>query len=443
MSTDFSATRNKKVRKNTVLVDSTMSSEKKRNLSIKNDKKVRKSTLLIDSTMSSEKKRNLSIKNEAHNKKVRKNTLLVDSTMSSKKKRNSSMENEAHNKKVRKNTRLDDAIQKEIENIEDMLNHPLSYRARDLRSLEVFLVCLKNNLLRGHEGRFVVINDGELWPRTFASAHDIFGEEGLKGNVENTVYMVPTDINVGRTTMMASNTQLFPTQNEPTMDVKLIATLSDNSTKEHSGTFLVDTGASETSCIVHSWHDNGQKFDDSSKGDQYSCVTQTWLPLPFWGKGNAPFHTRESNIHVDTANGEQRATRLRFEEGILQAQVGDMAPVTVKTLLLPPSKAKTLHLPKTTGTHVSFREPVSPPNLLLGRDILFKHFNLEISKEPSCDVLLTLTERDPKTPPPKSLRGRALSTFAAIGKVIGETLGRMSKSREGHPDLSSEHDDDL
>jgi len=55
------------------------------------------------------------------------------------------------------------------------------------------------------------------------------------------------------------------------------------------------------------------------------------------------------SVLVETANREQRASRLIFDEGALQTQVGDMAPVDVKTVLLPPPVCKLFDLPKTVA----------------------------------------------------------------------------------------------
>jgi hypothetical protein len=61
-----------------------------------------------------------------------------------------------------------------------------------LRNLLAFLSHQDKSLFRGHEGRYVVVSSGEVWPSSFAIIDDVFNEEGISVDHMTThIYMVP------------------------------------------------------------------------------------------------------------------------------------------------------------------------------------------------------------------------------------------------------------
>lgn len=140
-----------------------------------------------------------------------------------------------------------------------------------------------------------------------------------------------------------------------------------------------------------------------------SRVKQTLTPVPFWQENilenkEDVFH---QNIATDTANGQVWCKLYKFRDKTITAQVGEMEPVPITSLILPPVKEewKDRRL-----DYVAEKDSIcwNPKGtLLLGRDILCKNFNLRMVKEWYNDVDVCLEARSP-TPPPQSLSQKVI-----------------------------------
>jgi hypothetical protein len=92
-----------------------------------------------------------------------------------------SVNEEEHVKKktsVRK--KFDRATEKEIVHLKEMITQTWRFDKYQIRNCQSFLKCLENSIFTEHEGWYVVITNGIVWPVTFEHPIYAFEEKGLQ-----------------------------------------------------------------------------------------------------------------------------------------------------------------------------------------------------------------------------------------------------------------------
>lgn len=90
-------------------------------------------------------------------------------------------------KKFRESDHNSEVTNDHREYVENALMMQTTWRLEEnkLRNLLLFLSHLESSLFRGHEGRYIVISNGEVWPTSFVSPDDVVIEDGMS------VFIVP------------------------------------------------------------------------------------------------------------------------------------------------------------------------------------------------------------------------------------------------------------
>lgn len=292
-------------------------------------------------------------------------------------------------------------------------------------NFQAFQRVLENtDVLENHSGRFLLIRKGLVWEDTFGSPQDTFSEEF---DDECILFRIPTDVHSNDTAIFATSTvgETNGTFNEIIVPVKLMIKkipIGYTGPQDFQGDFMVDTGASDTSCPCYVGDLTNQSLSGPDNDGKYS-ITGTWNMLAFWGKQKLACRKQPTSVH--TANGKFTTKKLHFDKGQLSMIVGDSEEVEVKGLLMPPDLKKDFK-----RTAALKDQPLEPPQwtnkLLLGRDILFKHFTTTISKEVEKNTTVTFNKREHVTPPASPSFGqRILNTIRPSS--LSEIIGRWSK----------------
>lgn len=261
-----------------------------------------------------------------------------------------------------------------------------------------YLSALQCEEIVDHEGRYLLIKDGEIYPESFLTPQDTFRDEldDLYG-----IFYIPTKDELGECGATlnyyeATSGRIGDSFEEPTVPITFSAhdKITNTTIKDSEKNYLVDTGASDTTCPTTF------KFE-GEKDSQHS-----WRPLAFWGTSHIACR-KSPPISCGTAGGDVKVYRLYFEKGQLKAEIPNCPQVDVNSVVI---QTPFLCSPK-VGKLTS--KPVEPKSskLLLGRDILFKHFNLSITKPVGESAKVNLTPRTPTTPPKQ---GFALKSFQNV-----------------------------
>ena len=269
-------------------------------------------------------------------------------------------------------------------------------------------------LFADYRGKYFAIKNGCLMPLCFDSPSDI-GQLRLKEYYGCFMLLIPNNERycdtaqrfnslsreIGHRNLQGGGSSF----DEPRVDVELSTTEEGH---KFRGSYMVDTGASDTSCPA-------TKVDASSGGDfSQKRTLWDWLPcfkkdiresvsVPYWGSNDGVSSTVP--ISVSTANGSITAQRAYLEKSFLNMKVGSLQPIDVNHLLLDDSV----------------------DSLLLGRDILLKHFTTTFSRaQNGNDGLMTLTEREGLSQP--SSPGIS-PTFATVSSRVSKLFSSGTNNK--------------
>ncbi|RYH03696.1 hypothetical protein EON65_47185 [archaeon] len=279
-------------------------------------------------------------------------------------------------------------------------------------------------LLAEHQGRYLVIRRGDIWPETFNSPEHTFRED-FEGCM---LFQIPKEGAIPSGQIMASTAISVADQEGIFDEVKAKVTIrvknpsSGVLLQSFSGDFLIDTGASDTSCpsTSNTILSNHEVKDSANHlASDKATYVSIWKTLAFWGP--AKIALRKQPLNMLSANGSYRASRLHFARDTLSMIVEDSNEFDVKSLLLPPNVVVQYERSRALATQIPPREPskqdlLARDTLILGRDILFKHFDISVTKPLGEAPIVTLKDRASITPPASP------SLAARVGGAIGKSI---------------------
>lgn len=76
-----------------------------------------------------------------------------------------------------------------VDNLKKRLSDPLESKSFKA-DLKAYLLALEENILEGHENRYVVVNEGHIFPETFGSERDAV-EDPRFTDLQLTLFQVP------------------------------------------------------------------------------------------------------------------------------------------------------------------------------------------------------------------------------------------------------------
>ena len=239
--------------------------------------------------------------------------------------------------------------------------------------------------LDGHEGRFVYVANGALYSTTYLSVHHFASDPAwCDAGAGGCFYLLP--------------------------DVQIFASASNNQTSEYRHAYGAVTGqfteakvnievscAGAVSTTSASLLDTGATFTDypCSRGERENGSTKYIFAPP----SLVAEKTMKITIPCDTGGGTIVQQLLVCKKpNFFDIAVGDNPPVQLTTLSVP--------APRTDPQ----------PKTILGRDIIFKFFELNTKKELRGLVNVRLVPREAITPPglPPSEVDDALSEAARV-----------------------------
>ena len=135
-----------------------------------------------------------------------------------------------------------------------------------------------------------------------------------------------------------------------------------------------------------------------------NSTTDVATVLPFWGSRHM---LNREHLSVRTANGGRSSQRLLLPRNFLSMRVGETAGIEVRHLILD-------EIVENSADSRSLNQ-----DLLLGRDIIFKHFKLCAEKLVGQRPIVTLTPRGEITPPSspsaaEAVRDRLKRAFTSV-----------------------------
>ena len=289
--------------------------------------------------------------------------------------------------------------------LDSIINDKVTSKSNQ-RDLLVFKALLQEhpNELEECRGKYVAVDRGKLLPFWFHQPGD-----ACEADMQVTYFFfVPTvDKFCSSASMFKQSThtitvkKMGTTTNEenvyhcPQVNLKL-TTSCDGKEVVKSDRYLVDTGATDTSCP--------RKFV------QMDNVNETPRPQPTrisrlvqWATGRNPMHenhddeaskivpffgafdnsNRVESLVIDTANGTRNSQRIFFRQGFLQMDVENTGKIDVPHLLF---DAHSDCDPIRQGNDMELNR-----NMVLGCDILFKNFTVTMSKKQGNSPTVTLS----------------------------------------------------
>jgi hypothetical protein len=261
-------------------------------------------------------------------------------------------------------------------------------------NIKAFIDALESGLLDEHEGRLAIFLNGEILGGTFESTSSFQSLKPITDNNSYWLFKIPGGLSEFAT---AYHNHSISISAIPGNGIRVPVQFLENGTQigeqQH---YEVDTGASDTSCpIIMSGECTTEVL--KTEGDR-SDVQLSWKVWAFGGSRKLACD-RHPKLHTLADGSSIRVKELIFKKSQLSAQIGDCEPVEVKSLVLPQRIVEVKTLQKNL-LDAKMHPPRNRYPLLLGRDILLKHFNFDYSKEVGQEGTFRLVNRNEITPPP-------------------------------------------